>query len=284
MLDAQIGLRHSRGVVQPNRFMTNLIRNRLWFLAILAFSCEFCFAQPSGEFSVDIDNLTPLIDMSGDFQVADQILGAGDQTVSLNFDLGITHLSSGAIHGSGTTIAQIGDDFVPAFYRANGRVSGGGENPIHVFLAVRLFGEWTVGGLDTKFKISVAYNLTFNRESGELEGISRGRANLTRLGGGRISSDEISVGLPGGGDGSWSIDMIVVPFKKLSGSAQITLSGGRQVNGALAGHLFGDLSELKFTGTNVDRGSSATFSFSPVEGVQEVETVRGKILGQRVLF
>src|SRR5947199_4015314 len=147
MLDAQSGLRHSRRIVQPNRFMTNLIRNRFWFVGVLALSCNFSLAQPSGEFSVDFDNSTPLIDMSGGFQVADQILGADGQTVPLNFGIGITHLSSGAIRGAGTAIVQIGDDFVAAFYRANGRVSGGGENPIHVFLAVSLFGDGTVGGL-----------------------------------------------------------------------------------------------------------------------------------------
>jgi hypothetical protein len=106
------------------------------------------------------------------------------------------------------------------------------------------------------------------------------------LGAGRVRSEEISVGLPGGGDGSWSVIMNVVPFTKLIGSAQIVLSGGRPVNGALAGHFFEDseVSVLRFTGTNVDRGSSTIFSFSTVEGVEELETVQGKILGQRVLF
>jgi hypothetical protein len=80
--------------------------------------------------------------------------------------------------------------------------------------------------------------------------------------------------------------MIVVPFKKLSGSAQIVLSGGRPINGALTGHFFegSGISSLKFMGTNVDRGSSANFSVSTTDAGTSLETVHGKILGQRILF
>jgi hypothetical protein len=287
MLDAQIALSHSCHIVQPNRFMTNLIRNHLRFIALLAISCNYCFAQPSGEFSLDFDNSTPIIDLNGNFVVFDQIIGADDQTVALNFGVGLTHASNGALRGRDVTLVQIGDaDFVAAFYRASGRVSGGGENPVRVFLTVNLRGGGTVAGLDTSFNITVSYNLTFNQETGALEGASRGRAKLSRLGGGKISSDSISVGLPGGGDGSWFVAMNVIPFKTLSGSAQIVLSSGRTLNGSLLGRFFEDseVSVLRFSGTNVDRGASSTFSFTVVEGVDELETVQGKILGQRVIF
>src|SRR5215475_941927 len=162
--------------------MTYLTRNHLWFIALFAFSYNFCFAQPSGEFSLDFDNSTPLIDMNGNFHVDDQIIGAGGQPIPLSFDVGITHRSSGALVGSGTAIVFIGNDPVAAFYHANGRVSGGGNNPVRVFLSVSLRGQGTVGGLATNFKISPSYNLTFNQESGALEGPSRGSANLSRVG------------------------------------------------------------------------------------------------------
>jgi hypothetical protein len=219
--------------------MSNLTRNPLRFIALLAFSCNFCFAQPSGQFSLDFDNSTPLIDMNGEFQVNDQIIGADGQTIQLNFGVAVTHAANGALHGNGTALVQIGDaDFVAAFSRASGRVSGGGGNPVRVFLTVNLRGEGRVAERDTIFNITVAYHLTFNPETGALEGASRGHATFSQLGGGRISSDAISVGLPGGGDGSWSVAMNVIPFKTLSGSAQITLSSGRSVNGALAGRFF----------------------------------------------
>src|SRR5262249_28932654 len=155
-----------------------------------------------------------------------------------------------------------------------------------VFLTVNLRGEDLVAGVETAFNITVSYKLTFNPESGQLEGASRGRATFSKLGGGKVSSDSISVGLPAGGDGSWSIAMDVIPFKTLSGSAQITLSGGRLVNGALLGRFFEgtEISVLRFSGTNVDRGAVSTFSFSIIQGVNELETVQGKLLGQRVIF
>src|ERR1051325_3029246 len=160
MLDAEIALRHSRAIVQPKSFMTNLTRNRLWFIAVFALSCYPCFSQPSGQFSLDFDNSTPLIVMNGDFNVADEIIGADDQTIPLNFSVAISHRSNGALHGVGAAIAQIGDDFVPAIYHASGRVSGGGDN-LQVFLVVTLQGEGPVAGRDTKFKIDVAYRLFF---------------------------------------------------------------------------------------------------------------------------
>lgn len=285
MLDAQFTLRHPRPVVQPIRFMTNLTRNRLWFIAVLALSCNLCFSQPSGQFSINFDNSTPLIDMNGDFNVADQIIGADNQTIPLNFGVAINHRPNGALVGVGATIVQIGNDFVPAVFHASGRVTGGGDN-LQVFLVVSLKGEGTVAGRDTKFKIGVAYRLKFNSDNGDLEGVSRGSANLSGLGGGRIRSDEISVGLPGGGNGSWSIAMNVIPFNKLSGSAQVQLSGGRTVNGTLNGHFSpgSGISVLRFGGTDGDHGSSSTFSFMTTDSGTDLQTVRGKILGQRVLF
>jgi len=290
MLDAQFPVGHPCAIVQPNRFMTNLIRNPLGFIALFALSCNFCFAQPSGQFSLDFDSsTTPLIDMNGTFTVTDQIVGAADQPINLSYNIHLTHAGNGVLRGlpGDAALVQIGDtEFVAAFYRASGRVSGGGASPITVFLTVNLRGEGLVAGVETVFNITVAYKLTFNPDSGALEGASRGHARFSKLGGGRISSDEISAGLPSGGDGSWSIAMNVIPFKTLSGSAQIFLSGGRTVNGTLLGRFFEDteISVLRFSGTNVDRGAAGTFSFSIVEGVDELETVQGKILGQRVIF
>src|SRR5437868_12133062 len=100
--------------------MTNLTWSRSWLIAVLALSCNFCFAQPSGEFSIDFDNSTPLIDMSGTFQVNDQIIGAGGQPIALSFGVPITHSSSGGLRGAGGTPVQIGDGFVAANYRASG--------------------------------------------------------------------------------------------------------------------------------------------------------------------
>lgn len=283
MLDAEIGLRHPRQIVQPNRLMSNLTWNRLWFIAVIAFSCNFCLAQSSLQFSFDFGNSTPLIDMNGVFQVEDEIVGAGGTGVPLSYGVGITHDSRGVLRGSGTAIVQIGDDFEAATYHASGRVSGGGDN-LRVFLVVHLSGRGTVGGVDTRFSISVAYHLVFNPDSGALEGASRGTANLSRVGESRVHSDGISVGLPGGGDGSWTLNGTAVPLNRMVGSTQIILSGGRAVNGLLRGRFNPDaISVARFTGTDGDRGSAATFSFSTTEGGVVLETIQGRILGQRVV-
>jgi hypothetical protein len=269
--------------------MTNLTRNRLWFIAVLALSSNFCFAQSSLPFSFDFPNTTPLLDMNGVFQVSDQIVGGGGVPVDLNFGVGLDHNSRGVLRGSGPTIVQIGNDFQPAAYRANGRISGGGDN-LQVFLAVTLRGDGIVAGVSTRFSISVAYHLTFNPTNASLEGTSRGRMVLAGAGQSRISSENISVGIPSGGDGSWTMNGTVVPLNRMIGSTQIILSsgdpsGGRPVNAFVSGQFDpAGISGARFVGTNVDRGSSGTFSFSTSDtGDVVLETFQGRILGQRVL-
>jgi hypothetical protein len=286
MLDAPFPLSHPCRNVQPNRFMTNLIRNRLWFVPILALSSNLCLAQL--QFSFDFPNTNAIIDMNGVFQVSDTIVGGGDVPVDLIYGVGIDHNARGVLRGFGPAIVYIGNDPLPAIYRANGRVSGGGDN-IQVFLAVNLRGEGTVAGVNTRFSIFVAYHLTFNPETSMLEGFSRGKVVLAGIGQSRISSDEISVALPSGGDGSWTLNVIAVPLSKMVGSAQIILSsgdpsGGRGVNAFVSGHFEPDaVSVAHLVGTNGDRGSSGTFSFTATEEDVVLETIQGRILGQRVL-
>jgi len=112
MLDARFPLSHSCAIVQPNRFMTNLIRNPLRFIALLVLSCNFCFAQPSGQFSLPFDpSTTPLIDMNGTFSVTDQIVGAADQPINLSYSIHLIHSGNGALHGvpGDAALVQIGD-------------------------------------------------------------------------------------------------------------------------------------------------------------------------------
>jgi len=281
MLDAPFPLGHPCPNVQPNRFMTNLFRNRLWFIPVLALSSNFCFAQL--QFSFDFDNTnSPIIDMNGVFQVDDTIVGGGGVPVELFYGVGIAHDSRGVLRGSGATLVQIGDDVVAGAFRANGRVSGGGDN-LRVFLAVNIRGEDFISGVLTRFSISVAYHLTFNPDTASLEGSSRGKVSLSRSGTSRIASDEISVGLPSG-DGSWTLNVTAVPLNKMVGSSQIVLSGGRPVNAVISGHFEPDaVSVAHMVGTDGDRGSSGTFSFTVTEEEVVLETIQGRILGQRVL-
>jgi hypothetical protein len=264
--------------------MTNLFRNRLWFIAVLALSSNFCFAQLQFSFDFTNTTITPLIDMNGVFQVGDQIIGGGGVPVAFNYGVPITHDSRGVLRGSGGTLVQIGDDVVAAAYRANGRVSGGGNNSIQVFLAVTMRGEDVIGGVLTRFSVSVAYHLTFNPDTASLEGSSRGKVTIARDGTSRIASDDISTGIPSGGDGSWTLNVTAVPLNKMVGSSQIIISGGRPVNAVVSGHFDPDtVSVARLVGINGDRGSASTISFTVTDDEVVLETIQGRILGQRVL-
>jgi hypothetical protein len=118
--------------------MIRLISNRCGVIALLAFCAKTCLAQaPVGHFEFAFDNiLSPIINMTGTFQAQQSIIGVGGTETPILLGLGITNSMNGALRGSGTTLLQVGDnDFLAANFTANGRVSGGGINPIRVVLS-----------------------------------------------------------------------------------------------------------------------------------------------------
>src|SRR5437867_6908395 len=207
-----------------NRFMTTSLKSRLCFLALLFLSICFGNAQaPAGVVSFSLDNTTaPVFDLTGGLSIDQQMQGAASQTTPLAFSVDLAHDAKGKLTGSGITAVNVGNDFVAAQYTVKGRMTGGGNRPNRATFTVKLKGEDTIAGVTTRFVITIDYNLEADIDQLAFVGSARGSANFTRLSGTSTKSD-VSVGLAAGMDGSWSVDMNIVPLKRLAGSASFIL-------------------------------------------------------------
>jgi len=116
-----------------------------------------------------------------------------------------------------------------------------------------------------------------------MDGSARGSAKFGQLGSGKIRSD-ISVPLPAGTDGSWTLQMNIVTFSRLGGSAIIVLSNGRTLTLNLNGRYSSSLDEstVKMSGTGDSRGNNVTVTFVTSPENSELLTLRGTVLGQTV--
>ena len=212
------------------------------------------------------------------------MIGAGNQETPIAFSVDVTEDAKGRLSGASTTILNVGNDFVAANYTVKGKISGGGNGINRASFTVKLTGQDTIAGVpDTRFTITLRYNLEANAEQLALIGSARGSANFSKLSSASINSD-VSVGLAPGMDGTWSVQMNIVALKRLAGSATITLSNQR----ALPTHLSGSFSshtavaKVKLTGFNEGKGISANLDFISSEEGTEIERLQGKILGQSV--
>ena len=254
----------------------------LLLVAALLASAPFCQADaPDGVFTFPFGVTNAAVfDLSGGLQLNQTMVGPAGTEVPLSYGVELTQDARGFFTGSGETIVQIGEnDFVAAAYSVKGRIRVIGE-ATHVTLVVRLRGEDVIAGVLTTFNISVVYELNVAAENGTLEGGARGSTNFGRLGRSRISSTPVSVGLPSGGGGGWTLQLTIVPLNRLAGSALVILPSGRTFQAHLSGRFFGDQSVVTISGFAEGRGNSVTIVFNTD---LEVLFLRGRVLGQLVL-
>jgi hypothetical protein len=266
--------------------MSNPIKSRFCFIAVLfSFVTLSLAAPPSGLVSFSFDNTqAPVWDLTGGLQLEQQMIGAGDAEVPVIFSVNLEHDPKGKLSGSGFTILQIGTSFVAAEYEVNGKTSGGGNSVSRASFTVKLSGDDFVSGVQTKFNVSIRYNLEFNAEELTLVGSARGNASFEELSSGKIK-DNVVIALAPNMDGSWTVNMDIVPLNKLSGSANIVLSNGRVLPTQLSGSYSSSsgVSKVKLTGINEGKGTSVNLKFfnSEEEGLA-LDSLNGKILGQGV--
>jgi hypothetical protein len=232
---------------------------------------------------------TAVYDLSGTYNIDQDIQGAGDTPVPLSLQgLVITHDAAGRLRGSGLIVVTIGSDSaMAAFCAASGQVSGGGNTPTKVTLSVHLTGNDVVSGRTTPFNISLRYDFTVDPAAGALVGSARGSASFSLLSAGRINSDNVSVPLPPGVDGSWSAQLSITPLRKLAGAGAVVLSNGRTVPVNATGAFSANSGESSMrlsgalSGFNDGRGTLLKMTFL-TDAVQP-DTLSGKILGQKVI-
>jgi hypothetical protein len=263
--------------------MISSTKSRVFFLAFVL-SLSLAKGQaPSGliDFSFDSPG-TFVYDLTGSLSVEQQMTGAGGQETPISYGVDIAQDPNGKLTGSGTTIVNVGNDFIAAEYTVKGKVSGGGNSINKASFTVKLTGQDTVAGRpNTKFSISVSYKLEANSEEQVFFGSARGSANFSGLSSGNIRSD---VQIAQGTDGTWSTELNILALKKLSGSAIITLSNQRTLSTRLTGSYSSStaVAKVKLSGFDASKGTSVNLDFISSEEGIEVQKLRGKILGQSV--
>jgi len=155
---------------------------------------------------------------------------------------------------------------------------------------VQLSGRDTVIGIpNTPIHISVSYNMTIDTNALALNGTARGSLSLGQNSA-RIKSAVGPIPLPQGVDGTWALQMNIVPYTRLGGSGIITVGSVLNANEGTIGRVLqtsltgtyssaNNLARVTLTGRS-GRGTSAlSLSFTPDGAVQ---TMHGTILGQKV--
>ena len=271
--------------------MSKLTLKRAVLLAVTVLLCKASFAQSiSNTFTLFFDKTTaPLIDLTGEFSPTNQtIISSVGESVPLSFGgLIITNMGTGKIKGVSVVpiLAQIGDaEPFAAQYKVNGSVTGGGTKPTRVDLTVVLSGvDQAVVGVNSQIKVVIHYKLTLDAENWVLSGTSKGSVRVSNVSSGKINT-EVSIPVPGSPDGAWSVNMNVLALKNIGGSATVITPTGRPLTGTLSGNVNKDgLARVHFKGTFDGRGSNVRFNFFPGESGVELQTMKGKLLGQTVL-
>jgi hypothetical protein len=291
VLDEKGSLRHSFAAVQPkNSLMITVVRKWCWLASLMVFAAVAGYAQvPSGQVVLNFDNSSsPVIDLTGDFSPTNQVLiGAGGQQVPISFSGVLINVKpNGKITGQSSATVTVSGSPVAVDYLVSGKMSGGGTRAIKANFTLNARGNGTVSGQPTKLSLVITYNLTYNPADVSLEGTSRGSLSMSASGKSKINSP-VGVELPSASDGSWSALLDIIPTKQIGGSGQVQIRPfGQLLGGNLSGSFSAgqNLSKIKLKGTGDSRGFNAKFNLGVnAEGAPELETMKGKILGQTVL-
>ena len=252
-----------------------------WLLAAsLVFStCAFA-AAPIGTLVKDFNtNNAPVWDLTGTYQITQQLIGVAGQLVDVSFSITIVVDDKGNVTGKDVTVAFIGSKgVVGGAYTVHGKVTGS-DGIARLRLRVRIVGDGIVAGVATHAVINARYDAEVNF-AGELNGTSKGGVSLSNLGSGKINS-EFFQPVPPGIDGSWTVTMNILPLKKLDGSATATFQSGRIVLFDLSGSYSSSRndSRISLRGVGPSRGARLKLL---LDGNSNVEEARGKLLGQKV--
>lgn len=273
-------------VLRKNVMMT-AIKRRVLFFPLLVLSLHLCRAQaPSGPINFSFDTNTPVFDLTGTYQLDQQMLGASGASNDLAFAVALVNDVHGGLRGAGSTVVDIGNgaSLFAGNYTVRGRVSGGAGHPTRVTLHVHLVGQDTVlGTLNTHFSVSVQYELVVDPGTLTLAGTSRGQAAFGGIGSSRIRGDIVPVPLSPSVDGTWAVQMDVVTLDKIGGSGTIFLPNGRTFQMDVSGHYSAsqNLARTRLMGINGSQGTTLNLNFT---SPNVVESFTGRILGQTVRF
>jgi type 1 fimbria pilin len=271
--------------------MMTLIKSRLW-CAVLVLTAQFGTVQAQTLIGFDFDTSNyPAWDVSGTYQLDQPISGAGGTPVPLSYSVYINHDAKGRLSGSGTGLVNIDGQVVAANCTLKGSVSGGG-NGTRVNFSVNFKGKDWFYGVYRSFNGHVDYKLNVDPTELTLVGTARGNVSIGGSGG-NIKVDAV-LPLPAGVNGSWTVNMGVIPLKQFIGTGTIDIAaydspelpGGWPATRILYTDVKGSYNDSKnlansnLNGIDEAKGSNLTVKFQP--GSTFPTKMSGKVLGQQI--
>lgn len=238
-------------------------------------------AQSESTIYLQVDNSVPIWDLSGSYNLTATLDGAGGAPVPVSLTVDLTTDGRGHWSGQGTNFFAVGSEVLYGSYTASGKITNA-RGVTQASLTVRAKGIATVAGRSTKFRITAVYSdLEADPETGNLYGTARAKASFSGQGSARGSHD-VTIPLPAGMDGTWTLAVSIFPLKPITGTATVTLSNGRvlpfMVNGNYSQKFGAD--KLKLKGTDAAKGSKLQVLTDEVS----ILNVDGKVLGQNVQY
>ena len=239
---------------------------------------------PSGSFEYNFTtNSVPLWDLTGAYELEQEISGTAGQTIPLKFIVVVEHSAKGRLVGEGSTTGMVGDSPVTGDFRVVGRVHSSADGLVRVKMVARFNGHGMVEGVNTSFRVKVRHHFELDGNNRRLVGNAHGAAKFSDLTNGPIQG-ESETELPDGNDGSWMLGLEIVPVGNLGGTAEIGLVTDRSLLFGLKGnHADGsDTSRLKLSGYGTTKGLNLKLRTAGSAAV--IQELKGKALGQKLRY
>jgi Cytochrome c554 and c-prime len=263
-------------------FMTSPMKAVLRGGLLLLASFAVGFAAPASSSSVGffIDSTTPVYDLTGSYQIDQQILGPGRSPENLSLGMALTQDSRGRLQGSGSATVFLGGEIYSASYAVSGRLAGGGKAT-----RAHLVARWNLQQADAAGNppttILVQYNLKVTPSG--LAGTAKGNVKFANHSRRRINSRISDLPLPAGVDGSWRVQMDFSASNASAGAGEILLPNGRNVAVNLARGMASarGIERIKLLGASADRGNVLNVQLASQTAA--LQSLSGRILGQSVV-
>lgn len=252
-------------------------------VAVMLNAAAFADA-PSGSLEYNFTtNSVPLWDLTGAYELEQEISGTAGQVILLKFTVVVEHSAKGRLVGEGSTTGMIGDSPVTGDFRVLGRVLSSSDGLVRVKMVARFNGHGMVENVNTSFRIKVRHHFELDGNNRQLIGNARGAAKFSDLTNGPIHG-ESEAELPDGNDGSWRLGLEIIPVGNLGGTAEIGLVNGRSLLFGLKGHHAdgSDTSRLKLSGYGTTKGLN--FKLRTAGSAAVIQEVKGKALGQKLRY
>jgi hypothetical protein len=233
----------------------------------------------SGDYTVSFNGAVNVWDISGTYDVDLDGLKLG-YTVEVD--------PAGKFQGQGYMSFHEGWDYLDGTLFFSGSIKSVGD-VTSIVMNMKLTGSGVVSGYSATFKATMKETMEIDTANKTMVGTASGKISVAVPGVGKQSMplEKITVedDLPADMDGTWDVELhVAADGTKYTGTAKAELSNGRNVPFDLKGSYSAkkDTSKLALKGAGLNRGMSMNVSAVLTNAQFQVQSLKGKLLGQKV--